>query len=285
METKRIKGCYTVVRYTPDIYNGEVINVGLIIHTQDGMVIANFISDEHMKIKTFGRNSQRRYKFAKDKIAYYLKETNDLIGSVGSFEISSPSDTAFIERISKAFTDNQISFSKPRGIISADMNRTFNNLFLKYIGHENDRKNDINTKVLVTKLFEEHKLLNNKIKKDFKIKPVVDLNNITMKIDFVYKNGVWNYMQVIPKIKDNKSKLDFIGEIKMLFDSVDEDTSIKLIYNHQDEEIGSILNYLKKVRQNVEDINLNDAAEVEGLLKDIELHAKDNINELLKKAI
>lgn len=282
METNRkIKGYYTVVRYIPDIYNGEIINVGLIIHLEDGSLKYKFIDKENVKIKAFKENKANLYYSIKNKLEYYFKNTEGLVGLVGNVTIASPQNKEFLNIIRKYFSNENLKFSKPKPMISKNSDLIFNNLYEKYISESDNKKVNENTKIEVTKLFEKRNYFGTKVRKNHKIKPIKDINDITMKIDFIYKNGVWNYIQVIPNLSSNKKKLDFLAEIKLLFSAIPNEDKIKFIYSGNDNEVKKLIKYLEEQRNNIEKINMVNDRHINDLLSDIELNAQNNVEELL----
>lgn len=281
MDRNRQKAKYTIVRYMPDVFTGEVINIGLILQTEDGKLMYKFIDKENNKLKAFSKNYSILFNSIKNKIEYYLANTEGLFGEVGAVSISSPANSEFLDEIIEYFNDENIRFIKPRGIISRDFENSFNNLFYKYIGEIFTKIINENTKTKVSKIFEERNYIGTKIKENYKIKPISDIQEVSMKIDFVYKNGVWNYLQVVPDLKNNKQKLDFLAEIKLLYSTIHNDDKIRFIYDGTDSETIKIISYLQNQGSNVEKINLLDENEIGILLEDIENHANDNIEELI----
>ncbi|UTH05765.1 DUF3037 domain-containing protein [Macrococcoides canis] len=280
MERTSIKGRYSIIRFMPDVYNGEIINVGILGHDENGKVHFKLISEESNKIKSFGSNVKKNYRFIKEKIEYYLNNTTGTVGYVGNISIAAPIKEDFIERIIDYFSDSYISFSKPRWIKSINISNIFNNLYFRYTGDIIDKKIEVNTKTQVSDIFKKRNFLGIKVKKDYK-KPLKDFEDITLKIDFIYKNGVWNYIQVVPKLDSNQKKVDFIGEIKLLFENIDSNDKVKFVYEDGSKaELIEILNHIK-ANNIIEKIDFNNKNNVDNLLKDINDNAKNNIEKLL----
>lgn len=280
MERTSIKGRYSIIRFMPDVYNGEILNVGILGHDENGKVHFKLISEESNKIKSFGTNIKKNYRFIKEKIEYYLTNTTGTVGYVGNISIATPVKEDFIEKIIDYFTDNYISFSKPRWIKSININNIFNSLYFRYTGDIIDKKIEVNTKSQVSDIFKQRNLLGIKVKKDYK-KPLKDFEDITLKIDFIYKNGVWNYIQVVPKLDSNQKKVDFIGEIKLLFENIDSNDKVKFVYEDESKaELIEILNHIKS-KNIIEKIDFNNKNKVDNLLNDINDNAKNNIEKLL----
>ncbi|MBV5103496.1 DUF3037 domain-containing protein [Mammaliicoccus sciuri] len=278
---KRIKGYYTVVRYIPDIFNGEIINIGLIIHLENGSLKYKFVDKESIKIKAFKENKANLYQSIKNKLEYYLNNTEGLVGLVGNISIASPENKDFLNIISKYFTNENLEFSKPKPMISKNSDLIFKNLYEKYINESDDKKVNENIKTEVTKLFEKRNYFGTKVRKNHKIKPIKDIDDVTMKIDFIYKNGVWNYIQVIPDLSSNKKKLDFLAEIKLLFSAIPKEDKVKFVYSGNNNEVKKLIKYLEEQRNNIEEINMVDNNHVKNLLLDIEQNAQNNVEELL----
>lgn len=284
METRRrSKGYYTIIRYIPDIYNGEIFNVGLILHSEEGTVKFKFIEKEESKIKAFNENKLNLYLSYKNKMNYYLENTQGLVGLVGELAIASPKNEAFLKLMKDYFSNENITFTNPKPIISKDIHSSFKGLYTKYVGPLEELSIKENTKTEVTKLFEKHKYIGSKIKKNHKIKPIKNMDNIVMKIDFVYKNGVWNYLQVVPDLNTDKKKLDFLAEMKLFYSSINENDKVKFIYKTENKnEIRKLINYLEMLGPKTEEVNLINTIEVNNLLKDISLYAKEDIESLLQ---
>ncbi|MBO3073338.1 DUF3037 domain-containing protein [Staphylococcus xylosus] len=284
METRRrSKGYYTIIRYIPDIYNGEIFNVGLILHSEEGTVKFKFIEKEESKIKAFNENKLNLYLSYKNKMNYYLENTQGLVGLVGELAIASPKNEEFLKLMKDYFSNENITFTNPKPIISKDIHSSFKGLYTKYVGPLEELSIKENTKTEVTKLFEKHKYIGSKIKKNHKIKPIKNMDNIVMKIDFVYKNGVWNYLQVVPDLNTDKKKLDFLAEMKLFYSSINENDKVKFIYKTENKnEIRKLINYLEMLGPKTEEVNLINTIEVNNLLKDISLYAKEDIESLLQ---
>ncbi|MCE5638575.1 DUF3037 domain-containing protein [Staphylococcus pseudintermedius] len=277
----RIKGYYTVVRYIPDMYNGEIINVGMIIHLENGSLKYKFIDKENIKIKVFKASKANLYNSIRSKLEYYIKNTKGLVGLVGNVAIASPQNKDFLNIISEHFTNENLKFSKPKPFITKNSDSLFNSLYEKYITESDDKRINENIKNEVTKIFEKRNYFGTKVRKNHKIKPIKDIDDVTMKIDFIYKNGVWNYIQVIPDLNSNKKKLDFLAEIKLLFSAIPNEDKVKLIYRGNDKEVRKLIRYFEEQRNNIEKINIVNNNHIDNLLEDIEHNAQNNVEELL----
>lgn len=281
MERGTVKGRYTIIRFMPDVYNGEILNVGLIGHNEDGKVYYKMISEDSNKIKSFGKNTRFNYKYIKEKIEFYLLNTYGTTGHVGSVAVASPVKSDFLDQIIEYYSDNYISFSKIRWVKSKNTDLIYDKLYSRYTGDKPLKKVEVNTKTKVADIFKENNLLGVKVKKDFKIKPFKGFNDITMKIDFIYKNGSWNYIQVVPKLDNNKNKLEFIAEMKLLFENINKEDKVKFIYDkNYEKDLIEIINYFSK-DNNIEEIDFKDKYQVNELVLDIKNNAKNNIEKLL----
>lgn len=281
MENKRTKGLFSIIRFSPDVYSGEIINIGLILHLEDGKLIYRLIEKDNPKIKTLDYSDQLFYQTFKNKIEYYLSNSEGLVGEVGEVSIASPQNRDFIKIIKNYFSSNNIFFTKPKPLISKNSNESFTNIYIRYMGHFHEKTIEVNLKNEVSKLFEEKRYLGTKVKKNHSIQPIKDLQDLTMKIDFIYKNGVWNYLQVVPNLKNNKNRLDFIAEVQLLFKSINETDKVKFIYNGDDAETKKMIKFLINERKNIERVDLEKKENIDALLLDIEKNAKDNIDDLL----
>lgn len=281
MDRKRRTGYYSIVRYIPNVYNGEIFNVGLILHLENGDLLSEFINKEHSKLKSLSNNERSNYGYFRDKLSYYFENISDLFGDVGDVAVSSPADPKFLEEIKNHFTNENFMFTTSKPLMSRDMDKSFLNIFKQYVGSLEERTVETNTKNKVSEIFEERKYLGTKVKKNHSIRPFKALVDTTMKIDFIYKNGVWNYIQVVPSLKQNKNRLDFIAEVQLLFQSIKLEDKVKFIYNGDDPETKEMIKYLINERDNIEKINLEKKDSINELLLDIEINAKDGIEDLL----
>ncbi|MEB7383144.1 DUF3037 domain-containing protein [Staphylococcus warneri] len=278
----RQKGKYTIIRFVPDVITGEVINVGIILHTEEGIIKFKMIDNDSKKIKAFNKVHALLYLSIKNKLEYYLENTQGTVGAVGKLNIASPINRDFLPLLIEYFSSDNLKFTELQKVISKDFIVSFNSLYERYIDKESDKIVTENTKTRVSKLFEERNYIGTKIKENYKITPIRDFQEISMKIDFVYKNGVWNYLQVVPNLKNNKQKLDFLAEMKLLYSSINNDDKIRFIYNGYDLETIKIISYFENESYNIEKINFLDNNDVNILLDDIENHANDNIEELIQ---
>lgn len=276
------KGKYTIIRFVPDVITGEVINVGIILHTEEGIIKFKMIDNDSKKIKAFNKVHSLLYLSIKNKIEYYLENTQGTVGAVGKVNIASPINRDFLPLLIEYFSSDNLRFTELQKVISKNFTISFNSLYERYIDKESDKIVTENTKTRVSKLFEERNYIGTKIKENHKITPIRDFQEISMKIDFVYKNGVWNYLQVVPNLKNNKQKLDFLAEMKLLYSSINNDDKIRFIYNGHDLETIKIISYFENGNYNIEKINFLDDNDVNILLEDIENHANDNIEELIQ---
>lgn len=92
---------YSIVRYSPDELSGEVVNVGVIVHSVIHENILNYflLEETSPKVRPLIRtkSDESTYKSFRDILDYYLKEClNTLDGSVGTLNISSPHSSNFL---------------------------------------------------------------------------------------------------------------------------------------------------------------------------------------------
>ncbi|MDT0109218.1 DUF3037 domain-containing protein [Listeria booriae] len=284
MEGTRTAGAYSIIRYMPDEYLGEVINIGIILHNEDGTLHYEFLKEDNPKIRSFlgTKHLLNNYKFSVQILGYYLENLTGFDGEVADFSIASPCYSDFLSNMKNYFAGKALIFTEPKLFRTSNPKKFFDSLFAKYVGVFEGSKVRENAKTIVRSIFEQHDFLDKKVAYDHQIKPIKALKDITVKIDFIYKNGVLNYLQAVPEIESPGKKMEWVAKTKMLFDSVDfTKVKIKFLYDKHNEEIDEIISYFEHFNKNVKTLNISDDDEVENLIAEIEKNAHDNVLELI----
>ncbi|WP_164462200.1 DUF3037 domain-containing protein [Bacillus sp. FJAT-42376] len=283
---------YSIVRYCADKVSGEVINVGIILHTIEdkNSTKFQFLSETSLKLKAI-TNSQVElniYKSFKDSIEHYLaKSVKNMFGQVGEIEIGSPYMDNFLFQLHDYYTNKQLFLTKPTYSYTGNPNMLFKSLFETYIGEKyltNSHKH-VSVKKYMKEVFEEKALLDKKVKHDFSISPIHDLDHIKINIDFGYKNGVWNYLQTIPNLNGPSKNTEWFAKTKFMFENLNKDTKIHLMYRESDiseqKEFFSTLDYLQKLDESrISRLNLDNRGKVLELCNIIERDAH-NLSDLV----
>ncbi|OCA87272.1 DUF3037 domain-containing protein [Pseudobacillus wudalianchiensis] len=287
------KACwYSIVRYCANELTGEVVNVGVILHSieEKALIKYQLISENSPKIRaiTDSQVEVNIYKTFKDALEYYMtKNTENLLGIVGDVQIGSLMDEKFLDKLYEHYKDKKLFLSRPKFSLTRNLEGVFRSLFETYVGIsylETEHK-EVSTKRLLKGLFEEKKLLDRKVMQDFSITPIKDLDIIKINIDFGYKNGVWNYLQAIPYIGGPSKNTEWLAKTKFMFENIENDTKVHLMYKSSNienmEDFMGVLNYLSSLDANrILKLDLDDTRKVLELCDVIERDAHD-IDELL----
>lgn len=262
---ERIPVKYSIIKYTPDEIRGEVINVGLIIHDCESKDTKfSILEEQSIKLKSIleTKNDINIYKSYKDVIEYYLSSAKDnLSGTVGSKTISTVYSEDFLKDIYDYYSGSKLHLSEPSFAMTRDVNKLFEKIYMRYIKREYDIKQitSVSAKECLKEKFEKTNLLGKKVKTDYKINPIKGLEDYKVRIDFSFKNGVWNYMQATPT---NSSKYaEWFSKIQVMSENIDENEGkIHLIYNEidrRDETINNYIEYLEYKHKNISILNVN----------------------------
>lgn len=283
---------YSIVRYKADELTGEVINVGVILHSFENDEEMHFkylfIDENADKIKAITSNSTEiaLYKTYKDNMQYYIdKSTENLLGQVGQVIIDSPAQNGYMESLFEFHKNERLFLTRPKYSLTKNVDLLFEKIFEIYVGSRYLYKEDnvISTKRHMKKMLEEQSLLNKKVISDHIIAPIEELENVQIKVDFSYKNGVWNYMQGIPLASGPSQSTEWFAKTKFMFENLQKDSKIKLLYRSTetyDEEFMSMLEYFTKDNENVEKLDIDNQHKVKELFEQIANEAHD-IDELM----
>jgi hypothetical protein len=282
---------YSVIRYCANNLTGEVVNVGIVLHSIQEKVFTNYLllDENSPKVKaiTSSKTDLEIYKSFKDSLEFYLKKSSEnLFGSVGNITIGSPHEEHFLESLYDYYKGKKMFISRPKFSLVGDLEIFFNKLFETYIGKKyliSDSK-QISVKRFMRNIFEDKKLLNRKVVHDFEITPIEDLDNVRIHIDFGFKNGVWNYLQAVPAINGISKNTEWFVKTKFMFENVKRDSKVHLMYRDSDldynPETSKIIEYLLKVDSRIVTLDLDNKQNINTLCDKIAKDAHD-INEVL----
>jgi hypothetical protein len=112
--------------------------------------------------------------------------------------INESNDPSFLNRLSVSYS-NQLRFSAPKGILTADMMSDMDYLFSQYVSDEVKKQNrpvirDITIKTRLKREFKEREILEKTIFSDAE---VIGKYGEPIKFDFKYQNGKPNYIHSI----------------------------------------------------------------------------------------
>lgn len=289
---KRKANWYTIVRYRANDLTGELVNVGVILHSsinEDETSIKYLLIDESAdKIRAITENKTEMllYKTSKENLQYYLdNSTENLFGMVGSVAIDSPSENSYLESLYDFYKNEKLFLTRPKFSLTEDTQLFFKKLFESYVGSKYllAKDNSVSTKVHMRNLLQEQALLDKKVISDHIITPIKELENVQIKIDFSYKNGVWNYMQGIPLFSGPSQNTEWFAKTKFMFENLQKDAKVKLLYRNSDSnntDFMSTLDYFASLNENIEKLDIEDEGKVADLFKEIENEAHD-IDELM----
>lgn len=276
---------YSIIRFSPDQIKGEVINVGLVLHNIEDKRIKYYMVDEKSpKLRALVENNVELnlYKTYKDMLEYYINNSkNDISGVVGEVYISSYYEEDYINKLSDYYKDKKLILSNPNIAYTKNEDKLFETILNRYIGKSNieiEKVNTMTAKKYMRKIFSSNENLRKRIENDKIIKPIRELSDLEVKIDFSFKNIKWNYMQAIPKINKNNKNEDWFSKVQLLLDSNTEDSKIHLLYKMSDvigdEGTLNLLNYLKNRYDSIEIHDLDKDVEVKKLCERIELEGQ-----------
>lgn len=283
MEKKKI--VYSIIRYEPDKIRGEIINVGLLFYNNaDAKVKYYLLNERSTKLKGILENESeiKTYKSYKEVFEYYIEESKkDIAGVVGNVYIASYLESDFIEKIYAYYLNKPLHLSKPNMAITSNEDNLFNTVLKRYLGESNvevDKTSTLTAKKYMKQVFLNNENLVKKIKSDVIIKPIKELDDLEVKIDFTFKNGKWNYMQTIPKLSSKNKNVDWFSKIQLLLDSKECDSNIYIIYKYSDilDDMSTIhlLQYLRARYDNIKIYDIEDDVSINNLCSYIEKEAQ-----------
>lgn len=282
MEQLKKKISYSVIRYSTSELKGEIINVGLLFHDFLDKKVRFFMLDEKSnKLKAIIENETEinLYKTYKDILEYYLEKSKEgMSGIVGNMYVASYYDEDFMNNMYEYYKEQNIVFSKPNIAFTKNEEKLFETILERYIGESNvdiEKTTTMTAKKYMKKVFDSNKDLSKRIKADVVIKPIKNLDDLEVKIDFTFKNGQWNYMQAIPKISKINKNLEWFSKIELLLKNEEiRESKIHLLYKHseviEDKATYNLLQYLKNEYKNINIHDIDKQNEVNSLCEHIQ---------------
>jgi len=271
---------YSVIQYQPDKLKGERINVGLLVHDPaQGKVIYKILTEENFKVRSFISNAtcQRLYRTHREFSEYLMLHLNDnSLNMVGNIQVPNPTRETFLKELSDVFPET-LFLSEPTFITTENVDRIFNVILVKYLGEQFTRAEDrpLSTKVYMKQYFEERHWIGTKVKSNIKLRPLKEVPNMKFKIDFIFKNGVWNLIQALPATDDRLP--EWFSKTHLMLESYQEKSDIYILMNKghlpQSTTAHQMLKYLKK-DERVREIKI-ETPEFRQLTSKIESEAKD----------
>lgn len=125
-------------------------------------------------------------------------------------------------------------------------------------------------KKYMKKVFEDTNLLGEKVKIDMILNPIQELKDLQVKVDFTFKNGVWNYMQTIPSSNSPNKNSEWFAKTQLILDMIsDKDAKIHLLYKNSDfnEDVSThnLIHYLKSTNKKITTLDIDKKEDVEKL--------------------
>jgi|SRR5690625_2632646 len=229
---------YTIVRFIPDLVRNEPINIGLIIHSPQKQYIRTEFADK--KVNIISRyNEDIDPSVVKYVIRDIIEDFDNENYIIRNHKMGSFDDDKLLHKISAAHS-NQLQFTRPKGVITQDLDKEFERLFEELVFKEERIKRDRaieerTMKSTIRKKLNQFKLIEDSIVKENYIE--VDRFGDKIKIDFKYMNGKPNLIKNISldtKSKDpmehSKLWLANYREIKISSKREGIDKNVQLIY-------------------------------------------------------
>lgn len=270
---------YSIIRYSPNNVRGETINVGIILFNAEiGEFQIETLKHTNSKLRSLLPTQKELsvYKLHTDFINHYSKT---FLTDITNYKDKLNQDffEEFINNMPK-----EITFSEPThaNFDSENQEKLLKKLLELYIGKyflQNTEVTSAKIKNYVRNSFIEEDILETKVKANARIHPIPNKDFISANIDFVYKNGVLNFMQVAPS-KENMT--NWFNKINTVIDNYDKETKYHIFldesFNRSDEDFLEMMNFLEekltRTRLNVIDIH---SPKFKRLCKKIKLEGQD----------
>ncbi len=271
---------YSIIQYRPSALRGEVINVGMVLHSpEDGTLTYRLLDENNDKIKYFlsDSNLSKVYRTHREFVDYLFQHVNDnSLNFVGNVQVPSTKSEQYLIDV-RTTLPQTLQLSDPQFLLSDNKDLLFDKIIKKYIGEQffESESKPFTTKAHARRIFEEHQWLGTKVKPNVKFSPVRDVPNLRYQIDFVFKNGIWNLLQAVPMGDDRMN--DWFGRTHTMIRSFDKDAGFYLLSSSaqsSDQTISQMIRFLRKVDPRVSEIKLN-SKEFEHLTDRIGTEAKD----------
>lgn len=199
---ERHESKYSIIRYCPDLLKGEVINIGVIIEDVTASKIHyKILKHTNPKIKSLFTDSKNidLYKVNYDFITYFINQ-----GMSNQNLFNPDSSSGFMEHLT-SILPKQIKISESTFALTESPERLLKIIMETYIGEEFLMDESLavsNVKKYVKEVFDNKELLDKKVKANTKVYPIKNKRSINFQVDFIYKNGIFNFMQAAPNNND-----------------------------------------------------------------------------------
>jgi hypothetical protein len=256
------KNWYSIIQYIPNNLRGEIINVGVMLHNpQEGKLKYNILDVNNGKMKSLLINDvlQDTYRIQKECIEFYLEK---LPNQITLFDPNNYTNQ-FLEDL-KEFIPNEFKLSEPTFSKTLDSDRLLSNLMEMYIGKEYlsaiEHTNQVSTKKYIKDIFEQRKLIGTKVKWNAKITPIKNIKSMQYTIDFVYKNGIINFLQTVPT--NTEQLTTWFAKLNTVLESYDKESNFYVLFNksdlqnNNDKTLKDMLSYLKTKDQRIFNLNV-----------------------------
>lgn len=235
---KYYQAFYTVIRFIPDLIKNEPINIGLLIHSpQEGYIRTEFSDKKANIISKYNEDVDPSVvKYIIEDLSQDFDNKNYILRNhkMGDFQ-----DENLLLKIFAAHS-NQLQFTKPKGIITQDLNEEFERLFEEIVFKEEVIKKERaieerTMRSIVRKKLDKFDLIKNNIVKENHIE--IDRFGDRIKVDFKYLNGKPNLVKNISFDTRSKEPMDHAKlwlknyeEIKESSKKEQIDKNIQVIY-------------------------------------------------------
>lgn len=171
MQTVHRKLCkYAILRYVPDEYREEFINIGLTMHNLTDCSIKTKLTTNYSRVKSFDDEIDLEFL----KVILEGIEEQFSISTVSGPSLKILSNDDFLEESTRYYV-NQLQFNEIRNIYSEDVDKDFDDLFKTYVYFEHKKKHRITNeevKRLMKRVFQ-----NKGFEKKLDRNPVLYTNN------------------------------------------------------------------------------------------------------------
>lgn len=275
---EKTENWYSIIRFMPDKIRGEILNIGLIMHSpENGELKYQILDAQNDKLRSLLPNDVEftTYKVLKEYAEYYLQS----LQNHESLLLPDSFNTTFLMELNNKFPKEFI-LSEPTFSRTSDESRLFSRLLDTYIGEEFLKSQgsftQINTKKYIKNVLEEKKLIGTKVKWNAKLTPIKDFRNMQFNIDFVYKNGVLNLLNAVPSSRDNLN--NWFTKVNTVIDTYQKESGIYIFYNENDpinydNTLKDMLIYLKSKDERIINLDVN-SSEFKALCNKIETEGK-----------
>lgn len=270
---KRKKYEFSIISYNQNSMRNESINIGAFLYNKDsGDAKYKLIPDNSFKIRGLASSRYQKdlFKSAVDYLNFMLKELNNDFSAL------------LLNETIKNDLPEQIRFSKPHPVVTANEKLIFEKIIHEYVGMEYFTQN-IDSTIITPKekalsVFQSHKLLGNKVKKNVKIRPSKSVE-MRFNIDFAY--GEQNRLNLIDSAPLKENLLDdWYVKMVMLSSRYDEDSSILLLNDstvslNNDSKMSQMIYDLRKDSR-IKSVDLGNKTTFEKLIDEIKTKSVDS---------